>query len=276
MKTIIGLVVTSLSLSACGYNTPQNLPSRDILEEKVDVGGYQLQFKYTPGIEPVIVFESGGGNDSNQWRDIQEALPYSIRNALVSYDRAGHGDSELSINGYDIEAEMAALHTGLETLGLGDDVILVGHSYAGLLVQMYAHKYPDSVNNILFIDPNNAYYATIADAKQAVLEELDSQRPDDNWGTAVKSQMLAYVETIEKSKRVLQTSSSPNQNGCVVITAGEKWHESAELNERWRQSHVQLAATCATALVVASGKQHMLPSQAEALVISEIVKMAKL
>lgn len=277
MKNWMSILVVGLILSACGYDAvfnPQSLPYRDSFEEKVDVGGYKLNFKYTPGIEPVIVFESGGGNDSSQWQAIQKSLPYSLRNALVSYDRAGHGESEPSTTAYDIETEVAALHSGLEQLGLADDVILVSHSYGGLLANMYAHQYADTTRHILFIDPNNAHFVTMSDAEEAVTWELNHQRGDSSWESAVKRQMLAYVKTIKKSKQILVSPKIKNELSCVVITAGEGWLETEEQNTRWRLSHEEMAENCSTPLVIATGEGHMLPYDAESLVISEIVKIA--
>ena len=95
MRVTLIIILSIFGLIAC-KSEKGKYPYRDSVEEKIDVGGYKLNFKYTLGIEPVIVFESAGGNEADQWNNIQETLPYLLRNALVSYDREGHGESELS------------------------------------------------------------------------------------------------------------------------------------------------------------------------------------
>lgn len=66
----------------------------------VDVGGYRLNFRVIPGRAPTIVLESGGGADSSQWSSLQPELARVTGLAVVSYDRAGFGDSDLPSRPY--------------------------------------------------------------------------------------------------------------------------------------------------------------------------------
>jgi pimeloyl-ACP methyl ester carboxylesterase len=99
----------------------------------VDVGGYRLRFRVVDGRLPTIVLESGGGADSSEWTILQPQLARLTGLAVVSYDRAGFGESDLPSSPYNASEEVAGLQTGLKRLGLAKEVLLVGHSYGGLL-----------------------------------------------------------------------------------------------------------------------------------------------
>ena len=53
---------------------------------------------------------------------------------------------------------MEALRKCLEILGFKNKFILVGHSYGGLLVQLFTFQYPELVSGLVLIDPMNANF----------------------------------------------------------------------------------------------------------------------
>jgi len=106
----------------------------------IDVGGYRLHFRIAAGRtdEPVVVLDAGGGLDAEEWRSLQPRLERETGATVVSYDRAGFGSSDLPATAFDFRGEVEGLHAGLRALGFADRVILVGHSYAGFTLQLYA------------------------------------------------------------------------------------------------------------------------------------------
>src|SRR5262245_20949857 len=73
-------------------------PSFVVRDEMVDVGGHRLRFRVAIGADvdqPVIVLESGGGLYSTQWAALQLQLTLESGATVVSYDRAGFGESDL-------------------------------------------------------------------------------------------------------------------------------------------------------------------------------------
>src|SRR5713226_3222715 len=92
-----GLCVTALSSSEraqVSSNPPATAGGSDKQRDAlVDVGGYRLHFRVVDGRSPTIVLESGGGADSSEWSSLQPQLARLTGLAVVSYDRAGFGES---------------------------------------------------------------------------------------------------------------------------------------------------------------------------------------
>lgn len=120
----------------------------------VDVGGYKLHL-YTMGEDkglPTVLLESGSGTPSSyaDWRYIQPELAKFTR--VISYDRAGYGWSEEANNTRSSQQIVNDLHTLLSKSGESGPYILVGHSFGGLNVQLFAHQYPEQVVGVVLLD----------------------------------------------------------------------------------------------------------------------------
>lgn len=124
--------------------------------ERVAVGASQLHLvrKGTrPPDQPAVVLEAGiGGN----WLDWELVLP-EIANMtqVVAYDRAGYGWSERGANPRTPEAIVAELHALLHHAGIEPPYILVGHSFGGIYVRLFAATYPDAVAGLILVDASH-------------------------------------------------------------------------------------------------------------------------
>ena len=75
-------------------------------DRTLNIGGVNLHFRLTPGCGPTVVLESGGGLDASQWAHLQPQLSDATGAAIVSYDRAGFGDSELPKGPFTLEQQV--------------------------------------------------------------------------------------------------------------------------------------------------------------------------
>lgn len=99
---------------------------------------------------PSIIFEAGIANSSLAWSLIQ---PEVARFATTySYDRAGFGWSRNSAP-CSLDRITADLHAMLEQQKVSQPMILVGHSFGGLIVRFYAHHFPDELCGLVLVDP---------------------------------------------------------------------------------------------------------------------------
>jgi len=94
------------------------MKSSSVIDTLVNVGGYRLHFHILPGSEPAVLLESGGGADASYWDDLAPILAHETGATIITYDRAGYGESDLLHTPYDIRQEVAGLWRGLEQLGL--------------------------------------------------------------------------------------------------------------------------------------------------------------
>jgi len=92
--------------------------SSPVVDTLVNVGDYRLHFRIYPRSEPAVLLESGGGADASYWNDLAPLLARETGATIITYDRAGYGESDLPSTPYDIRLEVAGLWRGLEQLGL--------------------------------------------------------------------------------------------------------------------------------------------------------------
>src|SRR6185437_3721612 len=55
---------------------------------------HELAFHLTPGVQPAIVLDAGGGEDSSYWDSLVARLAQDTGSMIITYDRAGMGASE--------------------------------------------------------------------------------------------------------------------------------------------------------------------------------------
>lgn len=114
------------------------------------VGEHRMHLFCAGEGEPTVVLEAGLGGTSLDWVRVQPEVARFTR--VCSYDRAGYGWSErgdLPRTGARIVADLESL---LEGSGEAGPYVLVGHSFGGLTVRLFAHHHADQVAGLVLID----------------------------------------------------------------------------------------------------------------------------
>ena len=119
----------------------------------VDVGGWRLHLNCTGearASQPTVILESGIGDFSVEWSLVQPGVAKFAR--VCSYDRAGDGWSDLGPRPRTMHQIVYELHTLLDKAGVKSPLVLVGHSYGGGLVRLYASTYPADVAGMVLVE----------------------------------------------------------------------------------------------------------------------------
>lgn len=116
----------------------------------IDLGTHRLHLNETGSAHSAIVLESGLMSTVLSWTELQRELSKSFR--VVSYDRAGLGWSELGPMPRTADRIADELHLALEKAGIAPPYVLVGHSFGGLTMQMFAARFPREVTGMVLID----------------------------------------------------------------------------------------------------------------------------
>jgi pimeloyl-ACP methyl ester carboxylesterase len=116
----------------------------------VDVGGYRLHLACQGEGSPTVVMEAAIGETGLLWSLVQPAVARSLRTCV--YDRAGLGWSDPSPKPRTAAAMVKELHRLLAAAGVPGPYVLVGHSFGGLLVRLYAARYPKEVAGLVLVD----------------------------------------------------------------------------------------------------------------------------
>lgn len=118
----------------------------------IEVNGAQLNYfdsgSPANGVPGALVLVHGFSGSSYDWMDHTAWLAEQRR--VVTYDQRGHGDSGHP-GDYSLRQLSADLETLLDSLDV-QDVVLVGHSMGGVVVQDFALRRTESVRGLILMD----------------------------------------------------------------------------------------------------------------------------
>jgi pimeloyl-ACP methyl ester carboxylesterase len=151
MARFLALFVLLFAAAASAQdNTPPPFPAPGRL---IDLGGWRLHLNCTgqsSGSQPTVILEAGIGDFSVEWSLVQPGIAKFAR--VCSYDRAGDGWSDLGPYPRTMRQLVYELHTMLDKAGVRPPFVLVGHSYGGWLVRLYAYTYAPEVAGMVLIE----------------------------------------------------------------------------------------------------------------------------
>lgn len=257
----------------------------------VDIGnGRHLYLTCRGSGSPTVLLEAGAGNNAQIWEQL--ALPPGSNAEAVfpavagftrvcAYDRPGTMLDETHLSRSDpvpgprsADAIVADLHALIEAAGLERPLVLAGHSFGGLVVRLYANRYPQDVAGLVLVDSGHeAYYLGLEDLLSPEQYAAVFDPPADDTGIAFES-----LDPLASASQVVAAqAASPLQNmPIIVLTHGGPFpfpeeFPVAELEAIWTSGQQQLAALVpGTPLIVASESSHYVQLDQPDLVITAI------
>jgi pimeloyl-ACP methyl ester carboxylesterase len=118
--------------------------------QMIDVGGRRVAAAWSGAAAPTVVLETGLGAESHDWAAVQRGLEGLA--CVLRYDRAGRGASDATRKPRRASHMIADLHELLRKTAVPPPFLLVGHSFGGLLVRLYAHRHPTDVCGLVLVD----------------------------------------------------------------------------------------------------------------------------
>jgi pimeloyl-ACP methyl ester carboxylesterase len=116
----------------------------------IDIGGRRLHVMRRGSGGPTVVLEAGGASSAAMWWPLQDRL--SALTSVVCYDRAGLGWSDAAPLPRTIEERATDLATMLAKAGAAPPYLLVGLSYGGPLIRVFAAQHPQQVAGMVFVE----------------------------------------------------------------------------------------------------------------------------
>lgn len=116
----------------------------------VDIGGRKLHLKCAGQGSPTVLLEAGLGDSSLVWSLVQPGLATAKR--VCSYDRSGTAWSHDAGPQHGLSNAADDLDRLLRASGEAPPYLLVGHSWGGWLVTVYARRHPEKVNGVVLVD----------------------------------------------------------------------------------------------------------------------------
>ncbi|MDS0136065.1 MULTISPECIES: alpha/beta fold hydrolase [unclassified Amycolatopsis] len=142
-------------------------PGRGLTEEFVALpGGRRLRAVTAGGGDgPPVVFEAGMSAPAASWVHTQREV--SAHTRTLAYDRAGYGGSDPDPRDRTLERLADDLAGLLDGLGETRPAVLVGHSWGGPVIRLFAERHPHRVAGLVFVDATVAEIMGTREARLA-------------------------------------------------------------------------------------------------------------
>lgn len=207
-----------------------------------------------------MVMDAGLGGTSLDWVRVQPHV--AKRSRVCTYDRAGYGWSELGPLPRTSKRIADELHTLLARAGESAPYVLVGHSFGGYNVRMFASRFPHDVAGLVLVDAAHEEQAarfmqhgigqrTVPARGSFVL--LSPPRVPAGLPAEIRPVALALAETLRAQRAVhgelasfrasaaqIQRAPPAPQVPMVVITRGQRVWPRTVLGDRMEQLWLDL------------------------------------
>ena len=237
--------------------------------EKVDVGGHSLNLLIGGQGSPAVIFEGGFGAGIASWTTVQKDVATFAQ--TVSYDRAGLGQSEPGPKPRSAKTIAAELKAALQKAGVKPPYVLVGHSFGGVYVRVFADMYPKDVIGMVLIDPSQE---TFNDWTKTNLRDL---RQEEEGRIAKASEgVRSEWESLEASYGQARAAKISPGIQVTLISAVQDEGMPAEARKMWIQKHKEwIASVPGGKHIIAEKSGHLVQAQEPALVIEAIRQIGK-
>ncbi len=270
--------------------TPGATPAADDFAGLVDIGGRSLYLECRGSGGPTVILEAGAGNDLKVWDAVSlppgttggAVLPeVAMFTRVCAYDRPGTflgpglpGRSDAVPMPRTAGEIVTDLHALLAEADIPGPYVMVGHSFGGLVVRLYASTYPDDVVGLVLVDAaHEAYYAAAEQLMTPAQWDM-FVRPADNPDYPDLERIDTEASASEMREAAVASPLRPMP--LVVLTRGQPLDlgpgfDTAALEDLWPPLQQNLASLAPDArLVVAEESGHFIQVLQPALVIEAI------
>lgn len=231
---------------------------------RFDVGGFRLNLRCEGEGSPTVVLDAGAGDTLATWEWVTPGVRKLTR--VCTYDRAGLGKSDPGPKPRTSARIVAELHDLLSRAHVPPPYVLVGHSFGGLNVRLFASKFPNEVSGLVLVDATPEDYPAIADTLQSLAER---EKLRTSQGTAPPA-LTDELEAITESAASVRNAPIPAHLPVVVLTASHR-DDSPDFRSAWRTLQRRMASLFPNGRqIIAEHSDHYIQFDEPELVITAI------
>jgi len=208
--------------------------------------------------------DAGLGDSLEVWGDLRPLVEEYAR--VCVYDRAGLGRSDPGPMPRTSAVIVEALRRLLARSGEPGPFVLVGHSFGGLNVRLFASYHPAEVAGLVLVDATHEDFPAI-DARS---RPEDERRKMETNLAATSPSALSELRSMEESAREVREAEPLPEVPLVVVSSGLP-RGSPEVAEAWSRLQLDLARKVEGGVqVIAERSGHYIQHDQPALVAEAI------
>lgn len=119
----------------------------------VELNGRKVHVLCAGEGSPTVILEAGLPASSLTWMSVFSEIAELTR--VCAYDRPGYGWSQPTTSPRTAETIVQELRVLLQSTDTQPPYILVGHSFGGLLMQLYATRFPNDFTGMVLVDSSH-------------------------------------------------------------------------------------------------------------------------
>lgn len=257
-----------------GHMPAQDAPSQQSRSHVVTHNGHDLVFHVIDGRKPAIVLDAGGGEDSSEWSELAPKLATETGSMVISYDRAGEGESDEVPGPWNAADAASDLEAGLAELNVNKPYVLVAHSLSGEIATDIALTHPDHIAGAVLIDASLPNFYTDSQIDRIVAaneEKLEDARKQQSQSREAR-QFIAHAMNYGPTHRAYHQLTWPHSVPATVITSSETPFSATRGDgAAWTQAQQQFAKAAPNRqLILADPSSHEIPRDRPEIVLQAI------
>jgi pimeloyl-ACP methyl ester carboxylesterase len=253
--------------------------------QKIDIGGRRLAMSCSGSGSPTVVLETGLGAESVEWGPVQAAVAKFAR--VCRYDRAGRGASAGAARPRNVAQMVEDLRALLRCADLPAPYLLVGHSFGGLVMRLFAHRYAHDVRGLILVDSMHEeqfevfapLFPDATPSEPAALREMRAFWTGGWRNPQATAEGIDFVSSLEQGRSVRSLGDLPLHILTAAGFANQPLIPPAyrePLQRRWdelQRRFLQLSAKSQQSFIRDSG--HFVQRDAPHVIAAAIERMTK-
>jgi|SRR4051794_16422646 pimeloyl-ACP methyl ester carboxylesterase len=150
----IRVLLGAALFAACSSRVPARVET---------VNGHQVEIATAgAGGAATVVFEAGLGDDWTHWDEVASEVARHAR--IFAYSRPGYGASGPATTPRDPKQIVEELRALLASQGYAPPYLLVGHSFGGTYMELFARAHADEVMGLVLVDSRHRDFLAACEA----------------------------------------------------------------------------------------------------------------
>lgn len=234
------------------------------IPRQVRIEDRKVRVAVTGSGAPAVIFDTFGPAPLEVWNKVQPRVSQFA--TTVTYDHPGYYGSEPGDKPRDADRIATELHALLGELQIPPPYLLVGYSFGGPYLRVFASKYPRDVAGLVLVDPT----------QEAFMDEIARDYPEltriSPTARAAQREEASVWESLQQARE------SKLPNAPLTLLTGMKSHDalSRHLLPKWLAAHRSWLASYSHAEHwITTNSGHGIPITEPELVVKAIRNMAE-